>query len=406
MHCSKTLIVTAALLLQLAPRGAEAEMVMNGSFETSTRGTGAGYLSQSGNSVGTWTASDNSRAGIQRTDAGSNPFANNGTTPAGNAVGFLQAVSASPTVTYSNSITGLTVGQEYEISYRVNSRQVPGLPTPSATLSVGGTVIVGANVNPVGGSAPYKTIVRSFTATATSMPLAVTAGLATGTDATLLVDDFQVVQKASPWSVNAWTGDATSGIDTSLNTYTHAFNFGTGASSADATINGQLFAGIGGANPSQAGSFSLTDVPNAGDDLGNNISSGGSDSLADGFVFGGTNSMLTLEGLTVGQEYTTSLFTVGFDASAFRTSTFGSDGDMISLDVNEFGNNNGLRLDYTYTATGSTKVISYSPLQSGSTFHLYGFANAVAVPEPSSLALFGIAGCGVVLHRRRVSKNS
>jgi hypothetical protein len=395
----------AIAVVAIAPGTGNAAVVVNGGFETSTQG-GVGYIS-SGSTLGTgtWESSNDSRIGVQRADSGGGPFANNGAVPEGTAVGFIQATDTDPTSTLSNMISGLVVGREYEIRYRVNARLVPGVPEPTAVLSVDGTPLVGANVNPVGGSNPYRTISRSFIATAETVPVSVTAGLATGNDATLLIDDFSVTEKVSPWSVNAWNGDATSGIDTIGNTYTHAFNFGD-ASAVDTTINGQLFTGVSGADPSVAGVFSLTGQPNTTADTANNITTGGSSALSDSFTFNGSNALLTLEGLTDGETYTTSLYTVGFDATGFRTTTLGSGDDVFTLDVNELGNDNGIRLDYSFVADGTSRAISLTPLQGGAaTFHLYGFANAtaVAVPEPSSVLLLGAAGGLALLRRRRVT---
>lgn len=79
-----------------------ADLVINGSFEDSTRQVAAGnqgYLSETGNSIATWTTSTPANAGVQRVGVGLNNFANNGTTPNGTTVGFLQANNTSPTAT-------------------------------------------------------------------------------------------------------------------------------------------------------------------------------------------------------------------------------------------------------------------------------------------------------------------
>lgn len=390
-------VALAVVLLASNPTVGQAQTIINSGFETSTSPTFPGYLNQAGNSLGTWTTSNTGRAGAQR-DGDPAPFANNGAKPEGVAVGFLQA-GAVPETSFSNTISGLVAGREYEIRYRVNAR-AGGIP--SAILNVGGTDLVGATVQPVGGTNPYHTISRSFVATGTSMPLTLIAGANNAADVTLLVDDVQVVEKVSPWSVNAWNDDATSGIDTVANTYTHAFNFGNAATGVDTTINGQLFTGAAGGSPSVAGVFSLTGQPGQFGPDANNVVDAGSAALANGFNFNGPDALLTLEGLTDGVTYTTSLFTVGFD-DGFRSSTIGAGDDLFTVDVNELGNNNGLRLDYTFVADGTTQSISIDPLEDGRSFHFYGFANAtaVAIPEPSSLALLGVTCCGAILRRRR-----
>src|ERR1043166_4675218 len=60
------------------------------------------------------------------------------------------------------------------------------------------------------------------------------------------------------WSSAAWTSDATSGVDGSKR-YTHAYNFNNAAST---TINGIVFTGKTGGNPSTAGSFSTANYGN------------------------------------------------------------------------------------------------------------------------------------------------
>ena len=390
-------VALAVVLLASNPTVGQAQTIINSGFEDSAFVTFPGYLNQPGNTLGEWATSDNARAGVQR-EGSSSAFANNGARPEGDAVGFLQTNAGGSSVSFSNNIGGLTAGREYEISYRVNARLGNN---PSTVLNVNGTDLVGADVLPVGASNPYRTISRSFVATGTSAPITIRAEINGGDDETLLLDDVRVVEKISPWSINAWNGDATSGIDIAANTYTHAVNLGSGGLASDTTINGQLFNGVSEGSPAVPASFSPTG-PGAAFGGGGDANSVSSD-LSNSFVFSGADSLLTLEGLTPGVEYTTSLFSVGFDVDSFRSSTFSSGDDLFTADVNEFGDNNGLRLDYTFTADGTTRVIAYSALEGSSTFHLYGFANAtaVAIPEPSSLALLGVTCCGAILRRRR-----
>ncbi|MDQ8196106.1 hypothetical protein QEH59_16850 [Coraliomargarita sp. SDUM461004] len=376
----------------------QAQSLVNTGFEEETFGTAPGYISSGANgSITGWTANDNSRVGLNSTG----PFSNNGAVPEGSQVAFVQAVTGSSnTLTSASGITGLTAGKTYRITYRVNSRISAGNNSPEMRLVVGGSTAIRGDVTSVGGANPYKTVSYDFVATASTASLAIDAAVSGGgTDETLLLDDFTVSEVTPRISVNAWNGDATSGITTAGGrTYSHAYNFGGGASNVD--INGVTFTGVAGGNPSVAGQFSYNMGSAFGADV-NNVT-GSSADLAEGFVFGNENATLTLEGLTDGQTYILSIFTVGFDADGFgRISTItASDGELLTVDVNQFGNNNGLRVDYEYVANGTSETISLNALNTDA-FHTYGFANA-AIPEPSSFALFvGMLVLSSVLIRRR-----
>src|SRR6185503_4729010 len=108
------------------------------------------------------------------------------------------------------------------------------------------------------------------------------------------------------WSFAAWTSDATSGVDGSKR-YTHAYNFGN---SVGSTINGILFTGRAGVNPSVAGSFSTANYGNPFGGDANNINTGGSSQMARDFVYGDgvNNQSITMLGLTAGTEYVFTLF--------------------------------------------------------------------------------------------------
>ena len=323
--------------------------------------------------------------------AAGSPFADNGAIPDGTQVGFLQG-----TATFSNTIAGLTSGQQYELSFRVNARN--GAP-PTMSVDVGGSTLVKSDVNPVGGANPYKYVVRTFTATGATMPLNIHSTVLDG-DRTLLVDDVRITEKPNAaWSVSAWTGDADSGIDSGL-TYTHRYNLGA---ATNATINGVELVGVGGGAPSStvAGDFSQNAPALINGDT-NNIT-GDSATLANDFVYDGKPAVLTLSGLVDGQAYRTTIFGVAWDAATSnRTVTFEAGGERFTVDESQFDNNNGIRVDYEFVADGDSLVITYDPL-GPATFHTYGFVNAEmqVIPESTTFVLAALGLLGLLGFGRR-----
>lgn len=185
---------------------------------------------------------------------------------------------------------------------------------------------------------------------------------------------------ASPWSVTAWTGNSTTGVNSDA-TYTHAFNFGTATS---ANINGVTFTGVAGGNPSAA-NFATQNLGSAFNGDINNISGGsGSITMATDFVYGGSPGVLRLTGLTPGKEYLLSLFSVGWEAPGSRYQVFTGPDGCSRLDQDVFGDNNGIRIDYRYIADATgTVAVSTAPEVANSTLHLYGFCNREYIFFPS-----------------------
>jgi hypothetical protein len=240
-----------------------------------------------------------------------------------------------------------------------------------------------------------------FTASAATEPISISNF--TPVDTTLVIDDIRVVDGTTNWIATAWTDDASSGINGAL-PYTHAYNLGAATGT---TINGVNFTGVAGANPAAAGSFSTTGWTSPLADAANNINSGGSAVLADDFVYGGasqTAQTLTLEGLTASQPYRLTIFGVGWaDANVpFRSATFGDGGsDILTINEQQFGADNGITIEYDYVAGGSTQVFTLNPTSNATTFHIYGFANAV-VPEPGLPVLLVLTLGAIGFRRRRV----
>ncbi len=170
------------------------------------------------------------------------------------------------------------------------------------------------------------------------------------------------------WSYAAWTGDADSGIGSEY-TYTAKVTFDD---NDDATINGVLFPKDGAAPWSGTGwSVGGTVNPWMGNDA-NNLNTGGSEKLANSFIYNGTPRTVQLSGLTDGTRYRATFFSVGWE-DGDRFQTFLSSGDSLYVNQDLYGNNNGITVSYVYDASAATRDFTITP--AGGTFHMYGLAN-------------------------------
>jgi len=376
----------AALLLCQTVLG---QTIPNPSFETDTFTVFPGYISGNAPITG-WTGTPAERVGLNPS-AGS-PFANNGTIPASNNVAFIQANVTDPGTpsTLSTTISGLSVGTTYKVTFRANARSDTVANTPNVKVQIDGTPVLfpggaveGLSTRAVTGALPYFYIAFEFTAAAASQTLAIIND-ATG-DHTVLVDDFQIAPTSGKWAVEAWISDADSGVDPTF-FYTHAYNFG---SAANLTINNINFTGVAGGAPSVPGQFSTTFLANLFANDANNFdfSGEGSETLANDFVYGGnvpagSFQSILLTNLTPGAEYVVTIYSVGFDSPGLdiRWATFSVGDDYLTINQDQFFNNSGIRISCRYTAAANgTASIRISPLIQGTTIHVYGFANREAV---------------------------
>lgn len=181
------------------------------------------------------------------------------------------------------------------------------------------------------------------------------------------------------WTTAPWSNDATSGVNeggTFL--YTHAYNLN---SATNAVINGVTFIGKTGGNPSAA-NFAMTGFGTGYVNDANNVMDvTGSRAMANDFLYNGFPGALTLTGLTPGTEYQLTLFSVGWEDAGRVANFVGYNQVGAVIDQDTYLNDNGIRINYVYTAPASGSIsITTNPLATGS-IHLYGFANRKTAPE-------------------------
>ncbi|WP_193212561.1 Ig-like domain-containing protein [Luteolibacter marinus] len=365
----------ASLLVPWLP--VSGQTITNAGFEANTFTVFPGYTSGNGPITG-WSGAPADRIGI---NSASGPFANNGTIPEGVNAAFIQAGTSGP-ASLSTTVTGLTPGTTYKVSMRINARYHANTNLPNLVFSSDGTgpavALEVRNVANVNDATPYKTAAFEFTATAAEHVITLTNSRTTG-DHTVVIDDVSIAPSDGAWSFAPWTGDADSGIDSQY-VYTHAYSFG---SNPPVTINGVNFIGREGG---VAGRFTLNQL-NAGfaNRTPNNVT-GDSANLAKDFRYGGPTTEITLDNLKPDTDYVFTIYGIGFDAAPTnRSATFSSSvpgSQKLSVNLNHYGQGNGILVNYTYTtdSLGTPVTISYPTHGSGS-FHTSGFSNREAVPS-------------------------
>ncbi len=203
-----------------------------------------------------------------------------------------------------------------------------------------------------------------------------------------------------------FTDDADSGI-TNTKFYTHAVNF---ADTADIVINGQIFTGAG--TNSMSGSNWTLRTAN-GQPLGNipiheiygvypNVAPASRNILTNvlystSYINGGS---LTITGLTPGQQYILTLYSMGFeDAGGRRSYIATSDGSVITdIDQDEFGALSGQLLTCYYIANDNG-IFSLSTTPITEPWGFYAFSNEMSPPPApeNAVASQGVYNDKIVL---------
>ncbi|MEY2408053.1 MAG: hypothetical protein QOF48_723, partial [Verrucomicrobiota bacterium] len=350
----------------------ETATIPNPSFEADTFFNAPGYSSVNFPITG-WISSNPGRTGINPETDIAGPFVNNGVVPDGRQAAFIQGTAANSLRT---TLSGLIAGSNYTVQFRANARAGQ---KPTVHVGIDGVSVLDTLHNNVTGTNAYRLLAFDFTAAAATAVMSLTND--TVADTTVAIDNFTIAPSTTRWSYASWTNDATAGIDTTK-LYTHAFHFGP--SVVDTTINGLVFRGISGANPSVSGFFSTAGFPSTftGDVNIFNTTGGGSAGMASQFVYGGTVQSITLTNLLPGTEYVASIYSVAFDTrTTGRAATFNVGSDRMTINQDHFGLDNGIIVSYRYVADASGAItLTYTPTDgTPSSFHTYALANRVAV---------------------------
>ena len=145
------------------------QTIPNPSFEADTFTVFPGYISDNTLITG-WTGAPANRVGLNPSDG--SPFADNGAIPDGNNVAFIHANVDDPgnPSSLSTTVSGLTVGTTYKVSFRANAR---GGQTPNLKVYVDGESWLvpsgmpdGMSARAAGASNPYWYIAFEYEAQA------------------------------------------------------------------------------------------------------------------------------------------------------------------------------------------------------------------------------------------------
>lgn len=193
MRCGAVLF---ALAIASAPLAAKADNLVNNPNFVPTNYVFPGYTGGGNNQIAGWTGT----GGYGATGFNVSGFWNNGTLPGGIATtGFIQ-----DTGTLSQTLTGLTAGQMYTLSFMENARDLSGdnccNATPTLTVLLDGATLLGPTaVSAVGDSNMFASVAESFVATGATETL--TFSSTADGDGTVLISDVSVAPTPEPSSL-------------------------------------------------------------------------------------------------------------------------------------------------------------------------------------------------------------
>ena len=190
-----------------------------------------------------------------------------------------------------------------------------------------------------------------------------------------------VTQAAGVFTHLPFAGDADSGIS-GANTYSHAIDFAAPAGAI--VVNGLRFNDDDDLITGRA-SWSLIGVPNGLDGASTNNLVGEIAKVVSAFRFGATDAggqgTFILKGLRPGAQYVTTFYNRGWDPSPRPISLTTSDGGAIDFNQDFYGQGNGNKLTYTFTAAANTLQFNFLPT-AGASHHFYGMTNQLVAGSP------------------------
>jgi hypothetical protein len=182
-----TVLIDAVSIVQ---REAGEIVVQNPSFEASgVVSIWPGYINES---IAGWTITGGH--GINVDERG--PFTDNGVAGAQDRVLFLQNTASA-----TQTISGLTAGKTYNLSFLLNARQGDAAGGSPYQITVDDNILEEGTQDPVGSGAPYTEKSLSFVAASDTAVIAFKSVPEGGADQTLLLDDVHVTAAGAAASV-------------------------------------------------------------------------------------------------------------------------------------------------------------------------------------------------------------
>jgi hypothetical protein len=176
-----TLLLDAVSIVQ---RDSGDILIQNPSFEATGVPSGVGYIQP--DQFAGWTASGN---GWGPNLDGVGPFTDNGDAPDQDTVALMQGP-----VSLSQNLSDFTMGEVYTLLYAINSRNCCGGSDTHYSVTFAGESLVDEDIVAVGGSNPYYTKFKVFTANVTEGELRFQHVPPAGTDRTLLLDNVTMLR--------------------------------------------------------------------------------------------------------------------------------------------------------------------------------------------------------------------
>lgn len=382
LNASSLLALVAAASLTLP--ASHAQVILNGGFEDNGLSftASAGYVNQGGNpaAITGWT-SNVGTMGINGLGTGQQiQFLPLAPITQGTSVAFLQKNNNTPTLT--QTVTGLTSGVDYWVTYRESARF--GNTDVASSADFGGTTIVASHILPTNVN-PYQLQIGSaYTATGTSATLNLN-NTSVSNDRTLALDDvrlYYVTPNATPVGMNS-----------SFAVNTLSANGLQQASNAGALVSCALWGFTGGAGIMQ-GNGGGFNPPASDDGFAALIQNVGTFSDVYGTFETGKDYQLTLQVAARGGGGNPFSISLGGQSILFA-------GELTYTPTN-IGSYLTLTSDFFTVSSAGPKELMFTGLNSSGDRTTF-IDNIQIIPEPSTYAMVlgGLAAMALLRRRRR-----